>query len=250
MKLDENEQKPKYNIDYVKIKPAPQKEQPDMSKLKLDNKDTKTAQKNNKEIKKDIAKEQPKKVVKEQQQKSTRLKQTIKENAKKMHQAYDKKTDEIKQKIKEQKKYVAKEEKETNKQKKDDSLQSFLSTPVDGEIYDDLTRSYLALYGEDYKKFTKVQKAYLKEHLRDIGRITQMYLYYPEVAAKTRQSGMNIVEFYLHPNGDITELKLIQTAGYELLDKNSIQTIEVAYKDYPKPKEKTLIRIYINYRLY
>ena len=61
---------------------------------------------------------------------------------------------------------------------------------------------------------------------------------------------MNIVEFYLHPNGDISDLKLTESSGYSSLDKNSIETIEFAYKDYPKPKEKTKVKIYVYYKLY
>lgn len=61
---------------------------------------------------------------------------------------------------------------------------------------------------------------------------------------------MNIVEFFLHPNGDISDLKLINSSGYSSLDKNSIETIEIAYKDYPRPNEKTKIKIYVYYKLY
>jgi len=124
----------------------------------------------------------------------------------------------------------------------------FLSQPESKPV-DKLTQSYLNLYGNEYNKFTPDQKKYLKKHLKDIGLITQRYLTYPPIAARTRQYGTNVVEFYLHPNGDITDLKLIRKLYYTSLDENSIYTIQIAYKDYPRPKVKTKIRIYINYRL-
>lgn len=135
------------------------------------------------------------------------------------------------------------------------SLENFLlSEPVlDKELLDEVTKSYLKLYGEEYNKFTKVQKAFLQNSLKKIGEITQKYLYekgYPRIAVKTGQQGVNVVEFFLYPNGDIKDLKIINSSSYATLDKNTIETIEIAYKDYPRPKEVTKIRIYVYYRLY
>jgi TonB family protein len=98
--------------------------------------------------------------------------------------------------------------------------------------------------------FSEETKEFLKENLSDIGRITQKYLMYPSISIRTKQQGMNVVEFYLHPNGDITELKLLQSSTYTALYSNSIHTIKVAYKDYPKPKEVTKIRIFVYYKLH
>ncbi len=134
------------------------------------------------------------------------------------------------------------------------SLENFLLSepePLDINLLDNITQSYLKLYDkEDYNSFTKVQKVFLQNNLKDIGKITQKYLTYPNIAIQTRQHGMNIAEFYLYPNGDISSLKLIKSSGYNSLDKNSIETIEIAYKDYPRPKTKTKIRIYVFYNLY
>ncbi len=133
------------------------------------------------------------------------------------------------------------------------SLENFLladPVPLDRRLLDDITKSYLRLYGEEYNSFTKVQKVYLQKNLKNIGRITERYLKYPAIAVRTRQSGMNIVQFNLHPNGNITDLKLNHSSGHTTLDKNSIQTIEFAYKDYPRPKTVTKIKIYVSYNLY
>jgi len=133
------------------------------------------------------------------------------------------------------------------------SLENFLlaePVPLDKEMLDDITKSYINLYGEEYNSFTKVQKVFLQKNLKDIGRITQSYLRYPHIAVRTGQQGMNIVEFTLHPNGDITDLRISNTSGYSSLDENTKETIEYAYKDYPRPKTATKIKIYVYYKLY
>ncbi|NWF67141.1 MAG: energy transducer TonB [Campylobacterales bacterium] len=113
----------------------------------------------------------------------------------------------------------------------------------DGNIYKEL-------YEDEFDTFSKEQKEFIKTNLSSIGRITQRYLKYPEFAGKMGQDGVNVVEFYLYPNGDITDLKVLTSSGYRLLDKNSIETIEIAYKDYPRPQTKTKIRIYVHYKIY
>lgn len=128
-------------------------------------------------------------------------------------------------------------------------LESMLAAAPTNTPLDKLTLSYIKLYGKEYKKFTPKQKEYLNKNLKHIGRITQRYLRYPSIAARTQQHGTNVVEFFLHPNGDISKLRLISKRKYTALDENSIHTIQIAYQDYPRPKEVTKIRIYINYLL-
>ena len=114
---------------------------------------------------------------------------------------------------------------------------------------DKQTQNYIKLYGDEYFDFSKEVKKYLNNNLSDIGRITQMYLTYPRIAVRTKQQGMNIIEFYLYPNGDINDLKIIETSTHSSLDKNTIKTIKLAYKDYPRPPKKTKIKIYVYYSL-
>jgi periplasmic protein TonB len=113
-----------------------------------------------------------------------------------------------------------------------------------------ITQSYIKLYGEEYFQYSKNQKKYLKENLNKIGQITQNYLRYPTISIRTQQKGTNVVEFYLHPNGDITDLELFDSSYYTALDDNTIRTIQIAYKDYPKPSEKVKIKIFVKYILY
>lgn len=109
------------------------------------------------------------------------------------------------------------------------------------------------LYGEEFHSYSDTQKKFIKNNLGTIHRITQNTLTrngYPEIAVRTRQQGTNIVSFYLHPNGDITDLKLKRRLGYEALDQNTLDVIRIAYKDYPLPNKKTKIMFYVRYSIY
>ena len=106
------------------------------------------------------------------------------------------------------------------------------------------------LYGDEWGDLGSAERDFITSNLREIARITQRYLTYPNTAAYLNQSGENAIEFYLLPNGDIQGLKLLLSSGFVLLDKNSQKTIEIAYKDYPRPKQRTLIRFHITYTIY
>lgn len=106
------------------------------------------------------------------------------------------------------------------------------------------------LYGEEFGDYGLAEQEFLINNLRDIGRITSRYLKYPPSAIRLGQQGVSAVEFYLHPNGDISGLKIIVSSEFMLLDRNSERTIEIAYKDYPRPVSKTKIRIFVTYGIH
>jgi len=106
------------------------------------------------------------------------------------------------------------------------------------------------LYGKDYESLGKAQKKFLTTNLKTIQTITQRELNamgYPQIAIRTRANGANLVEFYLYPNGDISDLKLVEYSGSTSLDGHTLELIERAYKDYPYPEQKTLVRIKVIY---
>lgn len=110
----------------------------------------------------------------------------------------------------------------------------------------------LELYGDALGDYGNAEIDFIVNNLREIGRITQYHFIrrgYPLDAIYLRQSGINIVEFYLHPNGDITDLKITKDSKSHILDKNTLTTIKIAYKDYPRPTTKTKIIYSIKYYL-
>lgn len=116
------------------------------------------------------------------------------------------------------------------------------STTLDKEL-----TAIQKLYGTEYFKLSEIQKTYLKKNLKQIGHITQKYLRYPSSAINHKQRGINVIEFILKPSGKIVNLKIIDSSNYSVLDKNSLDTIKIAHKEYPRPKEDTLIKVFVEY---
>ena len=140
---------------------------------------------------------------------------------------------------------------EKQKTIQDKTLENFLSQkePINKDILDELHK----LYGKEYESFTQVQKAYLEKNLNHFQTITQRVLNrlgYPKLAAKLKIGGINVVEFMFHPNGDISDLKIVGSSDYTILDEYTLELIRIAYKEYPKPTEPTKLRFKVHYRIY
>lgn len=146
-----------------------------------------------------------------------------------------------------------------NEQKveKSDDLASFLGAAVPSRPAS-RTKHYpnkkiQKLYGSTFHTFTPTQKKFIEDNLNIIQRITQNTLTrrgYPEGAGRTGQQGTNVVSFNLHPNGDISDLRLKRRIGYHALDDNTLELIKTAYKDYPYPSTTTKIVFYVTYSIY
>ena len=108
------------------------------------------------------------------------------------------------------------------------------------------------LYGEEFGKLSPGQQKYIIDNQEIMRRITQQVL--TRVAGVNLPRDMNVnrtnvIEFYLHPNGDMSDFRFIKKSGYYVLDDTTKETIEYAYSKYPLPKEKTLIRYNVFYNL-
>lgn len=153
--------------------------------------------------------------------------------------------------LKEAKSFQEKILKESSKLQ-EQTLENFLSqkdTIYNSEVFNELKE----LYGKEYDDFTTVQKAYLEKNINNFQIITQRVLNrlgYPHEAVRLKITGINIIEFIFHPNGDISDLRIIQSSGYSILDNRTLELIQIAYKEYPKPQTPTLLRFKVFYRLY
>ncbi|WP_457606563.1 TonB family protein [Nitratifractor sp.] len=115
------------------------------------------------------------------------------------------------------------------------------------------SRLISSLYGSSYSRMSSVQRRFIDENLRRILQISQRtlnYLGYPREAARFGEQGTNVVEFWLHPNGDISGLRLRRRLRSSALNRQTIEVIKTAYMHYPRPRVKTKIIIYVRYRLY
>lgn len=108
------------------------------------------------------------------------------------------------------------------------------------------------IYGDDYTRISTTSKQYLLDnHLkmqmitqRVLNRIGQVYL-----DPRFRYYNYNTIEFMFYPDGHIGPITILKDAGFQLLDKITKETIETAYKDYPRPTEPTLVRYRFLYDL-
>ncbi len=115
-----------------------------------------------------------------------------------------------------------------------------------------ISQNIKELYGEEFGKLTKGQQEYIIDNQEIMRRITQQVL--TRVARVNLSQDLNVnksnvIEFYLHPNGDMTDFKFLEKSGYYVLDDTTKETIGYAYSRYPRPKEKTLIRYNVFYNL-
>jgi outer membrane biosynthesis protein TonB len=107
-------------------------------------------------------------------------------------------------------------------------------------------------YGETFGKLSEGEKQYIIDNQEIMRRITQEQLNRlgpVNIPRNLNVNTMNIIEFYLHPNGDISGLRIVDASGHQILDDTSLQTIEYSYHRYPLPKQKTLIRYKVGYYL-
>ncbi len=113
-------------------------------------------------------------------------------------------------------------------------------------------KSIKELYGSKFGELSEGQQKYILDNQEIMRRITQQVL--TRVARVNLRKDLNVnrtnvIEFYLHPNGDMTDFKFLKNSGYIVLDNTTQETIEYAYSRYPRPSEKTLIRYNVYYNL-
>ncbi len=107
-------------------------------------------------------------------------------------------------------------------------------------------------YGETFGTLSEGEKKYIIDNQEIMRRITQEQLNRLGPVNIPRNLSVNtgnIIEFYLHPNGDISGLRIVTASGVQILDDTSLQTIEYSYHRYPLPKQKTRVRYKVGYYL-
>jgi len=136
------------------------------------------------------------------------------------------------------------EDKSSDEVAKNKKKETIESSSINSNIKD--------LYGEEFGKLSKGQQQYIIDNQEIMRRITQQVLTRVARVNLPRDLNVNrtnVIEFYLHPNGDMTDFKFLKKSGYYVLDDTTKETISYAYSRYPRPKEKTLIRYNVFYNL-
>jgi TonB family C-terminal domain len=93
------------------------------------------------------------------------------------------------------------------------------------------------------------EESFLRERLSVISNIVQRHINYPPIARRMGWEGRVLIGFVLEPNGDIRDLKVLKSCGYEVLDKEALDAIRRSHRDFPKPPVSVVIKLPINFRL-
>lgn len=115
-----------------------------------------------------------------------------------------------------------------------------------------ISQNIKELYGDKFGKLTPGQQKYILDNQEIMRRITQEILTRVarvNIPRNLNVNRSNVIEFKLHPNGDMSDFRFISKSGYYILDDTTKETIEYAYSRYPRPKETTLIRYNVFYNL-
>jgi len=151
----------------------------------------------------------------------------------------------------------------TKKPKEHDKLYNILSQDVAPEKSDSpertstkreslISEDIKGAYGDTFGKLSEGEQKYILDNQEIMRRITQQVLNRVggvNLPNNLRVNENNVVEFYLYPNGDISDIKFVKRSGFYILDDTTKETIEYAYSRYPRPNQKTLIRYRVGYYL-
>lgn len=141
--------------------------------------------------------------------------------------------------------------------KKESGLYDILSRP-DPSIQDQPTdtikvsESIQRLYGDKFSELSAGEQKYILDNQEIMRRITQQVLNrygQSRIPDNIRANSTNMIEFYLHPDGSISDIRFLEKSSLSILDDTTKEVIELAYAKYPRPQQKTLIRYRVWYNL-
>ncbi|MGD9969140.1 MAG: energy transducer TonB [Sulfuricurvum sp.] len=142
--------------------------------------------------------------------------------------------------------------------KKESGLYDILSRP-DGSAREIRTQTTTRvseniqrLYGDKFNDLSEGEQKYIIDNQEVMRRITQDVLDrygHSKIPDSIRTNDTNMIEFYLHPDGSISDLHFLKNSQLAVLDDTTRETIQLAYAKYPRPQQKTLIRYRVYYNL-
>lgn len=136
--------------------------------------------------------------------------------------------------------------------KEDKSLQKENENTKQTQRSSEINQDIKELYGSEFGELSAGEQKYILDNTEIMRRITQQVLNRVgrvNIPNDLRVNRINVIEFYLHPNGDMTDFRFLQKSGFYILDDTTKETIEYAYSKYPRPAQKTLIRYKVGYYL-
>lgn len=93
------------------------------------------------------------------------------------------------------------------------------------------------------------EEEYLDDHLSFIRDLLLKYRKYPSQAARLKQEGVVKVTFRLKQNGEIEDIRILGSSGYDILDSDAMALIQKTAEYFPKPPKTVRITVPLNYAL-
>jgi protein TonB len=94
----------------------------------------------------------------------------------------------------------------------------------------------------------QLKNRYLEEQFEYIKMLIEKNINYPARARRMGWTGKVVVSFIILENGRVSDMKIVKSSGYELLDDNVMETIRKV-QPFPKPPVRAELKIPITYRL-
>lgn len=94
----------------------------------------------------------------------------------------------------------------------------------------------------------KARQRYLKEHFTYIRDIITRNISYPFMARKMGWSGKVTVSFVITEDGSVRDVKIIESSGFDVLDRNALDTVRKV-SPFPRPPVKAEVIVPVVYRL-
>ncbi|RMH79670.1 MAG: energy transducer TonB [Acidobacteria bacterium] len=94
-----------------------------------------------------------------------------------------------------------------------------------------------------------LREAYIKERLLVISSIVQKNISYPSIARRMGWEGRVVVMIHINKEGSLEGIRVEQSSGYEVLDRNAIETVKRVSYLFPKPPVDVVVKLPVNYRL-
>jgi len=95
----------------------------------------------------------------------------------------------------------------------------------------------------------QIAEGYVAANLSYIKGLIAKHLRYPQIARELGLTGTVIVSFIIIPNGYIEEIKIKQSSGFGVLDKNAVEAIKKISPLSQPPPIKVKVIIPISYNL-
>lgn len=106
----------------------------------------------------------------------------------------------------------------------------------------------VAYAGDSGNSVERAKMRYLKTNFVYIRDLIMKNIFYPYEARRMGWEGKVTVSFVVAKNGYVDSIKIIDSSGFEVLDKSAVETIRRVHP-FPKPPVEALIVLPIVYRL-